>query len=191
LIVLSLPLEELLADDFRWAYVGPALSIFNLVYLAAVIPVLNAKVPLTPYRHSHRKAAKRVTGLVLLVAIIAGIAWYKSLRSDEFEVTEPASVVIHIDLGDERDRPISDVLRPVPYFVNGKLVGYRVYRGEDPEVLSSLGLQFGDLVTEIDGQLLDDPSRAFELFKLLASGQPVEIKVERSRQSEVIEIQDE
>jgi len=190
-IVLSLPMEELLADDFRWAYVGPALSILNLVYLAAVVLILNAKVPLTPYRHSHKKAAKRVVGLVLLVAVIAGIAWYKSFPSGEYEENEPASVAIQIDMGDERGRPISDVLRPVPYFVNGKLVGYRVYPGEDRDVLSSLGLQIGDLVTEIDGQLLDDSSRASELFKLLASGQPVEIKLERSRQTELIEIQDQ
>ena len=75
LIVLLFPFEELLADDLRWAYVFPALSALNLVYLGLVFLVLNAKVPLMPYRHSHRKTAKRTTGLVLLIAIIAGLAW--------------------------------------------------------------------------------------------------------------------
>jgi hypothetical protein len=190
LIVLSFPFEELLADDLRWAYVFPVLSALIFVYLGVVFLVLNAKIPLTPYRHSHRKTAKRGTVLVLLIAIIAGIAWYEWLPSNKFEVSEAASIDIRIDMGDERDRPISDVLRPAPYFVNGKLVGYRVYPGEDREVFSVLGLQLGDLVTEIDGQLLDDPARAFELFKILASGRPVQIKVERSRQPEEIETQD-
>lgn len=191
LIVLSIPLEEFLENDFRWVYVFPVLSALIFVYIGFISWFAVVKVPLTPYRETHRKTAKRGTGLVLLIAIFAGIAWYEWLPSDKLEVTEAASIDIRIDMGDERDRPISDVLRPVPYFVNGKLVGYRVYPGEDREVFSALGLQLGDLVTEIDGQLLDDSSRPFELFKILASGRPVEIKVERSHQPEVVEIQDE
>ena len=75
LIVLSFPFEELLAADWRWAYVFPALSVLNLIYLGGVILMLNAKVPLTSYQLTHRVIAKRFTGVVLLTAIIASITW--------------------------------------------------------------------------------------------------------------------
>lgn len=75
LIGLSLPLENLIAIDFRWAYLLPALTILNLPYLVGVFLFLNAKVPLTPYEHKHRIIAKRAMGFLFLIAIIAGVAW--------------------------------------------------------------------------------------------------------------------
>ena len=75
LIALSFPLEKLLMDDIRWAYLFPALSILNLIYLVGIFLLLNAKVPLMPYQPSHRIVAKRVTGIVLLIATIASITW--------------------------------------------------------------------------------------------------------------------
>ena len=86
---------------------------------------------------------------------------------------------------------VREVLRPAPYFVNGKLVGYRVYPGGNPKLFESLGLQVGDLVTEIDGQSLDDPAHVFGQFQQLASRQATQVKVERSGQLKVIEIQAE
>jgi hypothetical protein len=78
LIVLSIPLADLLMTDFRWAYLFPAISILNLIYVFGAILVLNAKVPLKAYQPSHRIVAKRFMGIVLLIAIIASITWLVS-----------------------------------------------------------------------------------------------------------------
>ena len=82
----------------------------------------------------------------------------------------------------------SDLIRPTPYFVNGKIQGYRVYPGSDRVEFRSLGLRPGDLVTEIDGQPLDDPVIAFDLFRKALGGQPVQLSVLRGDELEKIEL---
>jgi type II secretory pathway component PulC len=79
-------------------------------------------------------------------------------------------------------------MRPTPYFVNGKIQGYRVYAGSDRQTFISLGLRPGDLVTEIDGQPLVDSTVAIELFGKAASGQPVQLSVLRGDTLEKIEV---
>ncbi len=82
----------------------------------------------------------------------------------------------------------SDAIRPTPYFVNGELRGYRVYPGSDPSAFISLGLRPGDLITEIDGQPLDQPEVASVLFKKAHSGQSVQVSVLRGDELKIIEI---
>ncbi|MDJ0908528.1 MAG: PDZ domain-containing protein [Woeseiaceae bacterium] len=78
--------------------------------------------------------------------------------------------------------------RPAPYFVNGELQGYRLYPGSDRMEFMSLGLRPGDLLTEIDGQPMNDPADAFELFEKALNGQPVQFSIVRDDELEQIEI---
>ena len=82
----------------------------------------------------------------------------------------------------------TDLMRPTPYFVNGEIQGYRVYPGSDRLGFRSLGLRPGDLVTEIDGQPLDDSTVATELFGKAVSGQAVHFSILRGDELETIEI---
>jgi type II secretory pathway component PulC len=84
-------------------------------------------------------------------------------------------------------RSAADVFRPSPYFVNGKIYGYRLYPGADPELLGELGLEPGDLVREIDGQPLTDAGIAYELLKELAKGTTAVLAVERDGSPIVVE----
>ena len=79
-------------------------------------------------------------------------------------------------------------IRPTPYFVNGELQGYRLYPGTDRDAFRSLGLRPGDLVTEIDGQPLDEPSVAIELFQSAVRGQPVQFSILRDGETVQIEV---
>ena len=81
-----------------------------------------------------------------------------------------------------------DPIRPTPYFVDGEILGYRVYPGSDRSMFVSLGLRPGDLVTEIDGQPLNQTEVATELFEKAISGQPVQFSVLRGDELEIIEI---
>ncbi len=81
---------------------------------------------------------------------------------------------------------LADVIRPTPYFVNGQQQGYRVYPGRDRRQFAALGLRPGDLIKDIDGQSLSDPSQAMEIFQSLGTASQVSVTVERNGQPEVI-----
>ena len=81
---------------------------------------------------------------------------------------------------------LADVIRPTPYFVNGQQQGYRVYPGRNRQQFAALGLRPGDLIKDIDGQALTDPTEAMRIFQSLDSADQVSVTVERNGQPEVI-----
>ncbi len=81
---------------------------------------------------------------------------------------------------------LADVIRPTPYFVNGQQQGYRVYPGRDRRAFAELGLRPGDLIKEIDGQALNDPTQAMQIFQSLGTASQVSVTVERDGTPETI-----
>ena len=81
---------------------------------------------------------------------------------------------------------LADVIRPTPYFVNGQQQGYRVYPGRNREQFAKLGLRPGDLIKDIDGQALTDPSQAMQIFESLNNADQVSVTVERNGQPQVL-----
>ena len=77
---------------------------------------------------------------------------------------------------------LADVIRPTPYFVNGQQQGYRVYPGRDRRQFAALGLRPGDLIKDIDGQALTDPTQAMKIFQELGTADQVSVTVERDGQ---------
>ncbi len=81
---------------------------------------------------------------------------------------------------------LADVIRPTPYFVNGQQSGYRVYPGRNRQQFAALGLRPGDLIKDIDGQALTDPTQAMQVFQSLGEAEQVTVTVERNGQPETI-----
>ena len=81
---------------------------------------------------------------------------------------------------------LADVIRPTPYFVNGQQQGYRVYPGRNRAQFTALGLRPGDLIKDIDGQALNDPTQAMQIFQSLGDADQVSVTVERNGQPQVI-----
>ena len=81
---------------------------------------------------------------------------------------------------------LADVIRPTPYFVNGQQQGYRVYPGRDRRRFAELGLRPGDLIREIDGQALTDPTQAMQIFQSLGTASEVSVTVDRDGTPETI-----
>ncbi len=81
---------------------------------------------------------------------------------------------------------LTDVIRPTPYLVNGEQAGYRVYPGRNRQQFAALGLRPGDLIKDIDGQSLTDPTQAMQIFQSLGSADQVTVTVERNGQPETI-----
>ena len=81
---------------------------------------------------------------------------------------------------------LTDVIRPTPYLVNGEQTGYRVYPGRNRRQFAALGLKPGDLIKDIDGQSLTDPTQAMQIFQSLGDAEQVTVTVERDGQDETL-----
>ena len=79
---------------------------------------------------------------------------------------------------------LTDVIRPTPYLKEGQPAGYRVYPGRDRKQFAALGLRPGDIIKDIDGQSLTDPTQAMQIFQSLGTAEQVTVTVERNGQSE-------
>jgi general secretion pathway protein C len=74
---------------------------------------------------------------------------------------------------------VGEVLRPMPAFANGQLQGFRLYPGRDRQKFARLGLQPGDLVTQVNGVPLTDGQRGMEILRSLGNAGSATVTVER------------
>lgn len=81
---------------------------------------------------------------------------------------------------------LTDVIRPQPYFSQGRQRGYRVFPGKNRRQFAALGLRPGDLVTEINGTPLTDPQQGMAVFQSLGDADQVQVTVERNGESQVL-----
>jgi general secretion pathway protein C len=83
---------------------------------------------------------------------------------------------------------LTDVIRLAPDVEGGKVVGFRVNPGRDKETFEALGLKAGDVVTDINGTVLDDPSRGLQVFESLGEATMANVTVLRDGSPQVIVI---
>jgi general secretion pathway protein C len=83
---------------------------------------------------------------------------------------------------------LTDVVRLAPHVQEGKVVGFRVNPGRDRATFEALGLQAGDVVTDINGTLLDDPSQGLQVFEALGETTQANVTVLREGTPQVIVI---
>jgi general secretion pathway protein C len=83
---------------------------------------------------------------------------------------------------------LDQVMRTVASYDNtaGKLRGFRAYPGKNRAIFNKLGLKPGDLVTAINGTMLDDPQRSQEVFNTIQSSDHVTVTVDRGGQKQDI-----
>lgn len=75
---------------------------------------------------------------------------------------------------------ISDYLKISPKRVQGKLVGYRLMPGRNPDFFKSSGLKAGDVATQINGLDLSLPSESAQALKLLKEASDIALLVDRN-----------
>jgi general secretion pathway protein C len=68
----------------------------------------------------------------------------------------------------------------------GKVVGFRVTPGKDRATFEALGLQPGDVVTDINGTVLNDPSQGLQVFESLGESTQANVTVLREGTPQVI-----
>jgi general secretion pathway protein C len=91
----------------------------------------------------------------------------------------------------QQDSGILDqVMRTVASYDNtaGKLRGFRTYPGKNRAIFNKLGLKPGDLVTAINGTMLDDPQHSQEVFNTIQTSDHVTVTIERGGQKQDISL---
>ncbi len=85
----------------------------------------------------------------------------------------------------EVDRALSDInsiltqARAVPNFENGTPNGYKLFQIVPGSIYDKLGLQNGDVITGLNGQTINDPGKAFEMFSELKTSNHLELQVKK------------
>jgi general secretion pathway protein C len=90
-------------------------------------------------------------------------------------------------IGDNASR-ISDILRVAPHVQEGQVVGFRLTPGRDRAAFEALGLQPGDVVTDINGTVLDDPSQGLQVYQSLGEATQANVTVLRDGVPQVVVI---
>jgi len=83
---------------------------------------------------------------------------------------------------------LTDIIRPAPHVQEGQIVGFRVTPGRDRATFEALGFQSGDVVTDINGTVLDDPSQGVQVFQSLGESTQANVTVLRDGVPQVIVI---
>jgi general secretion pathway protein C len=127
---------------------------------------------------------------LVLQRLVAGSGPAPALHRNEVDPRTVAAVD-NIRRLVEKDPGILDqVMRTVASYDNaaGKLRGFRAYPGRNRAIFNKLGLKPGDLVTAINGTMLDDPQRSQEVFNTIQSSNQVTVTVERGGQKQDISL---
>ena len=83
---------------------------------------------------------------------------------------------------------ITDILRVAPHIQEGKMVGFRVSPGSSQDQFETLGLQSGDVVLDINGTAMSDPSNALQVFESLNESTYASLTILRNGDRQVISI---
>lgn len=73
----------------------------------------------------------------------------------------------------------TDYIAISPHRVDGQLHGYTVSPGKDPTLFQAVGMQNGDIITEINGLDLTDTQQSMEAMGALRAAQSMQLTVNR------------
>ncbi|MBZ6074510.1 GspC family type II secretion system variant ExeC [Aeromonas schubertii] len=77
---------------------------------------------------------------------------------------------------------LTDYVTIEPVRVDGRMAGYRLNPGRDPELFNRLGLQANDMAVSINGLDLKDTAQAMQAMQQLAGATEMTVTVEREGQ---------
>lgn len=83
---------------------------------------------------------------------------------------------------------LTEVIRLAPYIDQGQMIGFRLNPAQNRELFDSLGLQPNDIVTDINGMALTDPSSGFQVFESLGEATMANVTILRNGTPEVLVI---
>jgi general secretion pathway protein C len=118
----------------------------------------------------------------------------ETTSSESSSQVSPAVSQPQINLKDYRqqliDKPanLSKVVRIKPSETNGKLAGYELNAGNDPQIFQQLGFQNGDIAIKINDIPLDAPTQSFNALQQLSSAKILKVDILRKGVPQTISI---
>ena len=83
---------------------------------------------------------------------------------------------------------ITDIIRASPHIEGDQMVGYRVTPARNREAFAALGLEPGDVLTEVNGTALNDPASSLQVFEALGEASMATVTVLRNGSPQVVVI---
>lgn len=83
---------------------------------------------------------------------------------------------------------ITQVIRLTPHAEGGQMIGFRVAPGKDAEAFKALGLQPGDIVTDVNGVAVNDPAQGLKVYEALGEASVANVTILRDGNPQVIAI---
>ena len=78
------------------------------------------------------------------------------------------------------------VITPSIVRENGQMTGIRVYPSRNRKLFRALGLRNGDIVTQVNGVMIDDQSKGLAIFQQLAESSSLEINIKRGGNEQIL-----
>ena len=85
-------------------------------------------------------------------------------------------------------RKLMDIATPSPAIVDGRFIGFRVHPGPRRKMFRDLGFRSNDIITEVNGIVLDDASKGAQVLAELAQAGQVSATVKRGNEEIFIEL---
>lgn len=82
----------------------------------------------------------------------------------------------------------AEVVRIVPEMQGAQMSGFRLTPGRDREAFAALGLEPGDVLTEVNGMILNDPQTAAQVFTALGETSMANVTIMRNGSPQVLVI---
>lgn len=79
-----------------------------------------------------------------------------------------------------RPQALEDIAFASPYVQNGQFVGFRLRPGRDRQLFQQLGLNGGDVLTEINGARLSSPAQGLAILQELMGASRIDVRVLRN-----------
>lgn len=76
--------------------------------------------------------------------------------------------------------------KALPHFENGTPAGYKLIQIEPGSIYAELGLKNGDILCGFNGEQINDPARALEMYNLLKTSSHVEICIKRDGRTRTV-----
>lgn len=98
----------------------------------------------------------------------------REVDQEHFEIDRAGFESVVSDLA-----PLLTQARVVPHFEEGKLTGYKIFAIKQGSVYEKIGLRNGDVLVSVNGNVIDDPTKAMQLLTQLKTEDEFKIDLAR------------
>lgn len=88
-------------------------------------------------------------------------------------------------------RRLMELVQAVPETRGGQFIGFKLYPGRKPRLFGQLGLKRGDVVTSVNGVVMDSPEKGFSALNSLRESGTLDLIVLRKGQEVALSFADE